>query len=33
MSRAGAIAQIDTLLSTITDPAFTSVVRGEPLGI
>ena len=33
MSRAGAIAQIDTLLSTITDPAFTTVVRGEPLAI
>lgn len=33
MSRSGAIAQIDTLLSTITDPAFVAVYRGEPLAI
>ena len=33
MSRSGAIARIDTLLSTISDPAFTSVLRGEPLAI
>ena len=33
MTRAGAIAQIDTLLSTITDPPFVAVYRGEPLAI
>jgi len=33
LSRSGAIARIDTLLSTISDPAFTSVLRGEPLAI
>jgi len=33
LSRSGAIAQIDTLLSTITDPAFVAVYRGEPLAI
>ena len=33
MSRAGAIAQIDTLLSTISSPAFVAVLRGEPLAI
>ena len=33
MSRSGAIAQIDTLLSTISDPAFVAVYRGEPLAI
>ena len=33
MSRSGAIAQIDTLLLTITDPAFVAVYRGEPLAI
>ena len=33
MSRSGALARIDTLLSEISDPAFTSVLRGEPLAI
>ena len=33
MSRSGAIAQLDTLLSTISDPAFVAVYRGEPLAI
>jgi hypothetical protein len=33
MSRSGAIDRIDTLLSTITDPAFVAVMRGEPLAI
>ena len=33
MSRSGAIAQIDTLLSTISDPALVAVYRGEPLAI
>ncbi len=33
MSRSGAIARIDTLLSTITNPAFVAVMRGEPLAI
>ena len=33
MSRSGALARIDVLLSEITDPAFTGVVRGEPLAI
>jgi len=33
MSRSGAIAQIDTLLSTISSPAFVAVMRGEPLAI
>ena len=33
MTRSGAIAQIDTLLSTISDPAFVAVYRGEPLAI
>ena len=33
MTRAGAIAQIDTRLSTITDPAFVGVYRGELLAI
>ena len=33
MSRSGAIAQIDTLLSTISSPAFVAVLRGEPLAI
>ena len=33
MSRSGAIAQIDTLLSTISSPAFVTVMRGEPLAI
>jgi hypothetical protein len=33
LSRSGALAQIDTLLSTITDPPFVAVYRGEPLAI
>ena len=33
MSRSGALSQIDTLLSTISDPAFVAVYRGEPLAI
>ena len=33
MSRSGAIARIDTLLSTITDPAFVAVYRGEPMAV
>ena len=33
MSRTGALNRIDALLSEITDPAFVSVVRGEPLAI
>lgn len=33
MTRAGAIARIDTLLSAVTDPTFTVVLRGEPLSI
>ena len=33
MSRSGALAQIDTLLAAISDPAFVSVYRGEPLSI
>ena len=33
MSRSGALAQIDTLLSAISDPAFVAVHRGEPLAI
>jgi|TARA_R110002020_G_scaffold165056_4_gene352280 hypothetical protein len=33
LTRAGAIAQIDTRLSTITDPAFVGVYRGELLAI
>ena len=33
MSRSGAITQVDTLLSTISDPAFVAVYRGEPLAI
>ena len=33
MSRSGALSRIDALLSEITDPAFVSVVRGEPLAI
>jgi len=33
MSRSGAIDRIDALLATVSDPAFVSVVRGEPLGI
>jgi len=33
VSRSGALAQIDTLLSAISDPAFVAVYRGEPLAI
>ena len=33
MSRSGAIDRIDALLSTVTDPAFTAVHRGEPHSI
>ena len=33
MSRSGAIDRIDALLTTVSDPAFVSVMRGEPLGI
>ena len=33
MSRSGALARIDALLSEISDPAFAAVVRGEPLAI
>ena len=33
MSRSGALAQIDTLLAAISDPAFVAVYRGEPLAI
>ena len=31
MSRSGAMDRIDALLGTVSDPAFVSVVRGEPL--
>lgn len=33
MSRSGALARIDALLSAISDPAFVAVYRGEPLAI
>jgi len=33
MSRSGALDRIDILLSTITDPPFTAVVRAEPLAL
>ena len=33
MSRSGALAQIDTLLTAISDPAFVAVYRGEPLAV
>ena len=33
MSRSGAIDRIDALLSTVSDPAFVTVVRGEPLAL
>ena len=33
MSRSGALDRIDALLATVSDPAFTAVVRGEPLAI
>ena len=33
MSRSGALDRIDVLLSTITDPVFTAVIRAEPLAL
>ena len=33
MSRSGAMDRIDALLGTVSDPTFTSVLRGEPLSI
>ena len=33
MSRSGAIDRIDALLSTVSDPAFTAVLRGEPFAV
>jgi len=33
MTRAGAIDRIDALLSGVTDPTFTAVMRGEPLAV
>jgi hypothetical protein len=33
VSRSGALDRIDVLLSTITDPAFTAVIRAEPLAL
>ena len=33
MTRAGALDRIDVLLSTITDPPFTAVVRAAPLAL
>ena len=33
MSRAGALTRIDALLSSVNDPQFAAVMRGEPLGI
>jgi hypothetical protein len=33
MSRSGALDRIDVLLSTISDPAFTAVIRAEPLAL
>ena len=33
MSRSGALDRINVLLSTITDPAFTAVIRAEPLAL
>ena len=33
MSRVGALDRIDVLLSTISDPAFTAVIRAEPLAL
>ena len=33
MTRAGALDRIDTLLSGITDPPFTAVIRAEPLAL
>ena len=33
MSRSGALDRIDVLLSNITDPVFTAVIRAEPLAL
>ena len=33
MSRSGAIDRIDALLGTVSDPAFVTVERGEPMAI
>jgi len=33
VSRSGALDRIDVLLSAITDPAFTAVIRAEPLAL
>jgi hypothetical protein len=33
VSRSGALDRIDVLLSTITDPVFTAVIRAEPLAL
>ena len=33
MSRSGALDRIDALLATVSDPAFTAVMRGEPMSI
>jgi hypothetical protein len=33
VSRSGALARIDALLASISDPAFVAVYRGEPLAI
>ena len=33
MTRAGVIDRIDALLSGVTDPTFTAVLRGEPLAV
>ena len=33
MSRSGALDRIDALLGTVTDPAFSAVIRGEPMSI
>lgn len=33
MTRAGAIDRIDALLSSVSDPTFTAVMRGEPLAV
>ena len=33
MSRSGALDRIDALLSGVSDPTFTAVLRGEPLSI
>ena len=33
MTRAGAIDRIDALLSSVSDPTFAAVMRGEPLAV